>query len=114
MEVKHSNTLLDLTNSLGARMRALFELRTVNSAESRKVLVKALQNENNSTLMRHEIAFALGQMQHKDVVQDLIKLLMTFDEDIVVRHECAEALGAIGDESGRKALETCLDRKSVV
>tara|TARA_B100000073_G_scaffold307042_1_gene277081 strand:- start:9001 stop:10161 length:1161 start_codon:yes stop_codon:yes gene_type:complete len=50
-------------------------------------------------LFRHEVAFALGQMQSKKATSALISVLKNECEHGMTRHECAEALGAIGDES---------------
>lgn len=110
-QAQHRKLLLDHDTNLGTRMRAIFELRTINDKDSRQTLVEALIDKSNSTLLRHEVAFALGQMQEDDVSDSLIKLLLQFDEDIIVRHECAEALGAIGALQASNALETCAKRK---
>ena len=50
-------------------------------------------------LFRHEVAFALGQMQAKKATSALISVLKNECEHGMTRHECAEALGAIGDDS---------------
>ena len=50
-------------------------------------------------LFRHEVAFALGQMQSKKATSALISVLKNECEHGMTRHECAEALGAIGDDS---------------
>ena len=50
-------------------------------------------------LFRHEVAFALGQMQAKKATIALISVLKNECEHGMTRHECAEALGAIEDDS---------------
>ncbi|KAK9825910.1 hypothetical protein WJX81_004689 [Elliptochloris bilobata] len=51
-----------------------------------------------SALLKHEVAYVLGQMQDAAAVDTLRRVLMDASEDAMVRHEAAEALGAIGDE----------------
>ena len=48
-----------------------------------------------SVLLRHEVAYTLGQMQRIDAVPFLEALLTDHDEHPITRHEAAEALGAI-------------------
>ena len=55
----------------------------------------ALFDSTSSVLLRHEVAYALGQMQRVDAVPFLAKLLRDPEEDPITRHEAAEALGAI-------------------
>ena len=56
-----------------------------------------------SALFRHEIAYVLGQMQHRACIPELLEALGKSEENSMVRHECAEALGSI-------AQEDCLDK----
>lgn len=53
--------LLDRALPLPARFRVLFALRGLNTPEAADALLAAL--EDPSALCRHEVAFALGQMQ---------------------------------------------------
>ena len=48
---------------------------------------KALKNREDSSLMRHELAYILGQMQHLSVAGVLLSILPDESEDILVRHE---------------------------
>lgn len=81
--------------SLAARMRALFSLRTDRSDAAVHALADSLGDD--SALLKHEVAFALGQMQNKTALPVLYDLVKNRDEDPMVRHEAAEALGAIAD-----------------
>ena len=60
---------------------------------------EALPNKADSTLLRHELAYVLGQMQDNEAIDVLSQVLRDISDDVIVRHECAEALGAICDES---------------
>ena len=51
---------------------------------------------SNSQLVRHELAYVLGQLQNPAACGVLARVLDDGGEDTMVRHECAEALGAIG------------------
>jgi deoxyhypusine monooxygenase len=94
-------TLCDEEQRMFLRMRALFALRNIGGKESVEALAAAFGS--SSALLKHEVAYVLGQMQDQCAVPFLIDRLEDLDEDLMVRHEAAEALGAIGD---RKALET--------
>ena len=51
-----------------------------------------------SPLLRHELAYVLGQLQDPTAIPALTGILDDEGEDAMVRHEAAEALGAIGLE----------------
>ena len=61
----------------------------------------------NSALLRHELAYVLGQMQDSHAVPTLIDVLSDENEHVVSR--AAEALGAIGDLRAKPVLETFLN-----
>ena len=90
-----SNTLSNENEKMFQRMRALFALRNIGGHESVDALTNAFSSE--SALLKHEIAYVLGQMQDPHAVPSLIDRLSDATEDVMVRHEAAEALGAIGD-----------------
>ena len=90
-----SNTLSNENEKMFQRMRALFALRNIGGHESVDALTNAFSSE--SALLKHEIAYVLGQMQDPHAVPSLIDRLADQSEDVMVRHEAAEALGAIGD-----------------
>ena len=56
--------------------------------------------DESSALLRHEVAYVLGQIQHKDAVEYLEISLKRQNEHRMVRHESAEALGAIEERWG--------------
>lgn len=85
------------------RMRAVFALRNIRTDESALALCKGF--EASSALLRHEIAYVLGQMQNPVVLPRLIEVLSDETEHVMVRHEAAEAMGAIGDRSVISTLE---------
>ncbi len=70
-------------------------------------LARALR-EDPSPLVRHEAAFAMGQLEFKSGVPSLLEA-MARDESVLVRHESAVALGSIGDERARPGLMTALE-----
>ena len=90
-----SNTLSNENEKMFQRMRALFALRNIGGHDSVDALTNAFNSE--SALLKHEIAYVLGQMQDPHAVPSLIDRLADQSEDVMVRHEAAEALGAIGD-----------------
>ena len=77
------------------RYRAMFSLRNIGGGEAVQELCRVLVEDESSALLRHEVAYVLGQMQHPDSVQALEQSLRRKLENEMVRHESAEALGAI-------------------
>ena len=94
------------------RMRALFALRNIGGKDSVEALAAAY--ESKSALLKHEIAYVMGQMQDPHAVPHLIERLEDGEEDVMVRHEAAEALGAIGDRGALEVLERFVDDDEVV
>ena len=124
-----ASVLVDQSRPIRDRFRALFTLRSMTGrpgaadALISALTMKTLNNNNNNNsnddddddpaflaaakttrlradaLFRHEVAFALGQMQAKKATTALISVLKNENEHGMTRHECAEALGAIGDDS---------------
>jgi deoxyhypusine monooxygenase len=90
-----SNILSNENEKMFQRMRALFALRNIGGHDSVDALTNAFNSK--SALLKHEIAYVLGQMQDPHAVPSLIDRLADQSEDVMVRHEAAEALGAIGD-----------------
>ncbi|XP_076926813.1 deoxyhypusine hydroxylase-like isoform X2 [Bidens hawaiensis] len=58
-----------------------------------------------SALLRHEVAYVLGQLQNKSASDALSRVLKDVNEHPMVRHEAAEALGSIADEHCISLLE---------
>ena len=107
-----SNTLSDENEKMFQRMRALFALRNIGGHESVDALTNAFNSE--SALLKHEIAYVLGQMQDPHAVPSLIDRLSDTTEDVMVHHEAAEALGAIGDMIAIDTLRKYQDDSEVV
>lgn len=91
-----TSCILNVNQPVAMRTIAAFHLRTLGSLEAAMVIGEALKNIDNGSLMRHELAYIMGQMQYEESSPILEKILATEGEDILVRHESAEALGAIG------------------
>ncbi|KAF9608123.1 hypothetical protein IFM89_006050 [Coptis chinensis] len=98
--------LLDQTEPISERFRALFSLRNLRGSGPREALILATRDSSN--LLAHEAAFALGQMQDAEAVPALEKVLQDLSLHPIVRHEAAEALGAIGLEGNIPLLEKTL------
>ncbi len=108
-ESKISNlgvTLLNEDTKMFERMRAVFSLRNNRSKEAVEILCNGFQAK--SALLRHELAYVLGQMQDSHAVPTLIQVLSDEHEHVMVRHEAAEALGAIGDRRAKPILQQYL------
>jgi deoxyhypusine monooxygenase len=84
------------------RYRAMFALR--NRGDTEAVLALAAGFADASAVFRHEIAYVMGQLQHKAAVPSLTKALIDTNEHAMVRHEAAEALGSIGEEESSEVL----------
>lgn len=99
--------LLDRDLPMFQRMRAVFALRNVGGHDAVDALVAAF--EDPSALLRHEIAYVLGQMGDPHALPALRRVLSGEGEHVMVRHEAAEAMGAIGDPSSRDILQRFCD-----
>lgn len=93
------------------RYRAMFSLRNRGGEESVKQLCRALVEDTSSPLLRHEVAFVLGQLQYPSSISALEESLSRLDEHAMVRHESAEALGAIeGTSEDWERIESILTK----
>ena len=90
-------SLVDKDIPMFQRMRNVFALRNDRTDEACLALCNGFFSD--SALLRHEVAYVLGQMQNKVAIPKLIEVLSDEHEHVMVRHEAAEALGAIGDYS---------------
>jgi UPF0176 protein len=101
--------LCDISAPLLERYRAMFSLRNRGGEDSVLQLCRALVQDTSSPLLRHEVAFVLGQLQHPSSIDALVESLSRKDEHTMVRHESAEALGAIeGNAEEWNRIETTL------
>ncbi|OQR90599.1 deoxyhypusine hydroxylase [Thraustotheca clavata] len=99
------SSLLNLSEPMGKRTRAVFYLRTRGGRDDLNVLLQALVNKADSELMRHELAYVIGQFQDSHACATLEAIVADELDECMVRHEAAEALGAIGDKRSLDILE---------
>jgi deoxyhypusine monooxygenase len=97
--------LVDVSQPIQKRTHAAFYLRTDGSPAAVAAIGEALQNRDDSALLRHELAYVLGQIRDKAACPVLTAVLSDEGDDAMVRHEAAEALGAIGDAGAVGVLE---------
>lgn len=86
--------LADQSQPLTNRFRALFTLRNLGGHEAIDCISKCF--DDPSALLKHELAYCLGQMQDEYAIPYLIRVLKDKKQETMVRHEAGEALGAIG------------------
>lgn len=92
-----------MKKSMYERYAALFALRNLGEEEAISAIVESLGA--NSALLRHEVAYVLGQLQNKKASLALSQVLRDVNEHPMVRHEAAEALGSIADNQCIALLE---------
>ncbi|XP_049869190.1 deoxyhypusine hydroxylase [Pectinophora gossypiella] len=95
--------LNDPSRPMKERFRALFTLRNLGGEAAIQCISECFTDE--SVLLKHELAYCLGQMQDKRAIPILRSVLEDKEQDPIVRHEAGEALGAIGDPNLREILE---------
>ncbi|XP_058198275.1 deoxyhypusine hydroxylase-like [Rhododendron vialii] len=95
--------LLDEEKSMYQRYSALFALRNHGGDKSIAAIIDSLGAK--SALLRHEVAYVLGQLQNKTASAALSMILRDINEHPMVRHEAAEALGSIADDQCVALLE---------
>jgi deoxyhypusine monooxygenase len=82
---------------LKERFRALFTLKNIGGKEAIDWIAKAF--DDKSALLKHEVAYCLGQLQDVAAIPILTNVLKDASREAIVRHEAAEALGAIGTDA---------------
>ncbi|CAH8606085.1 unnamed protein product [Heterobilharzia americana] len=102
--------LMDPSQTLFTRYRAMFTLRDhvlkaildkTSPEKPANLLAQGLE-ASSSALLRHEVAFVLGQLTVASTVPFLSACVRTTTEHPMVRHEAAEALGSIlGELEGK-------------
>jgi deoxyhypusine monooxygenase len=103
-------TVTTESEPLARRFRALFSLKHFACQGS----ISAIQAiaagfVSPSALLKHELAYCLGQTKNLAAVPFLKQVLEDRDEDSMCRHEAAEALGAIGDMGSLEVLRVMRD-----
>ncbi|KAJ5298789.1 uncharacterized protein N7443_006909 [Penicillium atrosanguineum] len=87
---------------LARRFRALFSLKHLAClqppTEQTLPAIEAIAAgfASQSALLKHELAYCLGQTRNHDSVSYLQQVVKDVEEDAMCRHEAAEALGALG------------------
>jgi len=95
--------LNDRNNSLAERFRALFTLRGIATADAVDQICRCFCDQ--SALLKHELAYCLGQIQSQRALPTLVRVLRDTTEHPMVRHEAGEAMAAIGDPSVSPVLQ---------
>lgn len=95
--------LVSEATPLAVRFRALFSLKHRASEQPPMLYTLpaihaiAAALSSPSALLKHELAYCLGQTSNLAAVPFLRTVLENRGEDAMCRHEAAEALGALGD-----------------
>jgi deoxyhypusine monooxygenase len=100
---------------LARRFRALFSLKHL-ACQSSILAIHAIAAAftSPSALIKHELAYCLGQTGNLAAVPFLRAVLEDKNEDSMCRHEAAEALGALGDVGSLEVLRQLRDTKEEV
>ncbi|XP_050693865.1 deoxyhypusine hydroxylase-like [Eriocheir sinensis] len=104
--------LVDPGRPLKERFRALFTLRGLGGEAAISAISRCF--DDPSALLKHELAYCLGQMGDVRAIPKLIEVLSDSKQEPMVRHEAGEALGAIGDPTVEDVLrkyskDPCVD-----
>lgn len=89
--------------------KAVFELRTIGNQDAADALIKCFPYQKDSELLKHEIAYALGQLRLESVMPFLIQVMSDEKEAPIVRHEAGEAIAYLNDPKYKKELEKFVD-----
>ena len=84
------------TNGESDRYEAIFAARNRGGEEAVSLMSKCLETAK-SALLKHEVAFVLGQLQNAQATEVLVRVLKDPAEHPMVRHEAAEALGSVAE-----------------
>ena len=113
-------TLTSETTPLAQRFRALFSLKHLAAlSPATEQTVPAIEAiaaafSSPSALLKHELAYCLGQSGKDEAKPCLRAAVEDRDEDSMCRHEAAEALGALGDQGSLDLLRQRRDDKDEV
>lgn len=87
----------DSSSNLALRFRALFSLKHLATNGSTAAIDAIVAGfTSTSALLKHELAYCLGQCKNFYAAPSLQAVLRNEHEDTMVRHEAGEALGALG------------------
>ncbi|KAE8389195.1 Deoxyhypusine hydroxylase [Aspergillus alliaceus] len=110
--------LVNESEPLARRFRALFSLKYVACLQppTEKTLpaIQAIAAgfTSSSALLKHELAYCLGQTRNLDAVSYLLEVVKNKEQDAMCRHEAAEGLGALGFDSSLDVLKALRDDKN--
>ncbi|ODV88058.1 hypothetical protein CANARDRAFT_26219 [[Candida] arabinofermentans NRRL YB-2248] len=97
---------------LANRFRALFFLKSIgeefeNKPDESSLALNYIGEcfKDESELLKHEVAYVLGQTKNIKAAPILREVLINQEQQCMVRHEAAEALGALGDKESLELLE---------
>jgi len=109
------NILTSESEPLARRFRALFSLKHLAGLQPPSAqTVPAIEAiaaafTSPSALLKHELAYCLGQSGHDAAIAPLRGVLEDKEEDSMCRHEAAEALGALSDKGSLELLRALRD-----
>ena|ERR1700761_793747 len=103
------NSLLNRsgTTPLAVRFRALFTLKSIGDERAISIISAGFKDE--SALLKHELAYVLGQMHNVLALPTLNSVLENKDEDPMVRHEVSNVI-FIRVEDARELKLGCHER----
>ncbi|KAI1489480.1 deoxyhypusine hydroxylase [Biscogniauxia mediterranea] len=109
-------SLCSESTPLPIRFRALFSLKHLARHETGDEAIAAIDAiaagfTSPSALLKHELAYCLGQSANLAAVAPLQEVLADLQQDTMCRHEAAEALGALGDAGNLEILRQFRDRE---
>ena len=106
---------LDYSGSLADRRRRENEMPGEQAVEALCEVLSGARSDHDSALLKHEIAFVLGQLEHPAATAALARAVRREGEHGMVRHEAAEALGAIGTPEAVEVLrEYCAHSEEIL
>ncbi|CAI9727178.1 Deoxyhypusine hydroxylase [Octopus vulgaris] len=82
-----ASVLRDQNQPLTERFRALFTLRNLGGKKAINAIAGTFSDP--SALLKHELAYCLGQMQDDYAVSILTEVLEDENQEVIVRHEAA-------------------------
>lgn len=82
------SVLNDVNRPLKERFRALFTLRNIGGLVAIDCINQCFND--NSALLKHELAYCLGQMQDKQAIPHLVRILEDTNQEPMVRHEAGK------------------------